>query len=57
VVLVYCEQFGTRLEALEMERRIKGWRRSKKEALICGDWKRTQQLAWGTKNPLPDYLL
>jgi putative endonuclease len=57
VVLVYCEQFGTRLEALEMERRIKGWRRSKKEALICGDWKRIQQLAWGTKNPLPDYLL
>ncbi len=57
IELVFCEQFFTRLEALEMERRIKGWRRSKKEALMRGDWKSIQQLAWGTKNPLPDYLL
>jgi predicted GIY-YIG superfamily endonuclease len=56
VELVFCETFGTRVEALEMERRIKGWSRAKKEALMRGDWKRIQQLAWGAKNPLPESL-
>jgi predicted GIY-YIG superfamily endonuclease len=56
VQLVFCEMFGSRVEALEMERRIKGWNRAKKEALIRGDWKEIQRLAWGTKNPLPEHL-
>ena len=36
VSLVWHQEFETRLEALEMERRVKGWTRAKKEALIDG---------------------
>ena len=36
VKLVWCEEMPTRYEALEAERRIKGWSRAKKEALILG---------------------
>ena len=36
VSLVWHQEFETRVEALEMERRVKGWRRAKKEALIEG---------------------
>ncbi len=45
--LVWSEQFGTRLEALESERRIKGWSRAKKLALIRGDWVEISRLAKG----------
>ena len=45
VTLVFSEQFGTRLEALEMEQRIKGWSRKKKEAMMRGDWKEVSRLA------------
>lgn len=45
VVLVWTESFGTRDEALVAERRIKGWRRAKKQALIDGDWERLKLLA------------
>ncbi|HSX54154.1 MAG TPA: GIY-YIG nuclease family protein [Sphingomonas sp.] len=38
VTLVWSQDFGSRHEALEAERRIKGWSRAKKEALIAGDW-------------------
>ncbi|MGL4314444.1 MAG: GIY-YIG nuclease family protein [Sphingomonas sp.] len=38
VTLVWSQDFPTRLEALEAERRIKPWSRAKKEALIAGDW-------------------
>jgi predicted GIY-YIG superfamily endonuclease len=38
VVLVWAEQFGDLRDAQECERRIKGWRREKKEALIGRDW-------------------
>ena len=38
VTLVWSEYVGTRIEALEAERRIKSWSRAKKEALIRGDW-------------------
>jgi len=45
--LVWSEQFATRLEALESERRIKGWSRPKKLALIRGDWAEISKLAKG----------
>ncbi|WP_236697366.1 GIY-YIG nuclease family protein [Sphingomonas sp. Leaf357] len=45
VTLVWSQQFGSRIEALETERRIKGWPRAKKMALIRGDWTRISQLA------------
>ncbi len=37
-MLVWNENFPTRIEALEAEFRIKKWSRKKKEALISGDW-------------------
>jgi predicted GIY-YIG superfamily endonuclease len=36
-VLVWCQDFSTHDEASNAERRIKGWSRAKKEALIRGD--------------------
>ncbi|AVA15946.1 GIY-YIG nuclease family protein [Sphingopyxis sp. MG] len=47
VVLVWSEEFPTRIEALASERRIKGWSRAKKMALIRGDWPRISALAKG----------
>ena len=38
VELVWAQAFPTRLEVLEAERRVGGWSRAKKEALIAGDW-------------------
>ena len=45
VTLVFSEQLGTRVEALEMEQRIKGWSRKKKEAMMRGDWEEVSRLA------------
>ncbi len=45
VKLVYCEKVETRLEALSMERQIKGWSRAKKKAMIAGDWAEVSRLA------------
>ena len=38
VELVFAEEFQLAIHAIEMERRIKGWSRAKKEALIARDW-------------------
>jgi predicted GIY-YIG superfamily endonuclease len=38
VALVWSQPCASRLEALEAERRLKGWGRAKKMALIRGDW-------------------
>jgi predicted GIY-YIG superfamily endonuclease len=43
--LVWFEDFPTRDDAFLAERRIKGWSRSKKEALINRDWERVEALA------------
>ena len=56
VCLVFSEAFSSREEALSAEQQIKGWSRKKKEAMMLGNWKEVQCLAWGTRNPLPDYL-
>src|ERR671910_2586624 len=45
VTLVYHEHFDRITDAIAAERRIKGWSRAKKEALIAGDWDRVQLLA------------
>jgi predicted GIY-YIG superfamily endonuclease len=45
VTLVWSERFATRDEAFAAERRIKGWSRAKKMALIEGDWERIKLLA------------
>jgi predicted GIY-YIG superfamily endonuclease len=38
LTLAWQEEFPTRLEALEAERKVGRWSRAKKEALIRGDW-------------------
>ena len=45
VVLVWSEHFDSITDAVLMERRLKGWSRAKKEALIRGDWAAVQTLA------------
>jgi putative endonuclease len=45
VALVWSEYFSTRHEALEAEKRIKGWTRAKKQALIDGEWGLLSELA------------
>ncbi|TGE00769.1 GIY-YIG nuclease family protein [Methylobacterium nonmethylotrophicum] len=45
VTLVYAEMFERITDAIAMERRVKGWSRAKKEALIQSDWDRLKQLA------------
>ncbi|HWH17974.1 MAG TPA: GIY-YIG nuclease family protein, partial [Allosphingosinicella sp.] len=45
VTLVWSESFPTRDEAFAAERRLKGWSRAKKEALIRADWEAVRRLA------------
>ena len=45
VALVWSESFATRDEAFAVERRVKGWSRAKKEALIARDWDALSRLA------------
>ena len=45
VTLAWAQDFPSRIEALEAERRVKGWSRAKKEALIAGDWERVSLFA------------
>jgi predicted GIY-YIG superfamily endonuclease len=45
VVLIWSEQFSTRIDAIERERQLKGWSRAKKQALIVGDWAEISRLA------------
>jgi putative endonuclease len=40
VQLVWSEYFQTRLEALTIERQLKGWSKAKKTALAAADWER-----------------
>jgi putative endonuclease len=42
---VWSEHFDRITDAIAAERKIKGWSRAKKEALITGDWAKIGQLA------------
>ena len=44
VELVWSTDFPTEHDAFLFERQIKGWTRTKKEALICGDWDGVHQI-------------
>ena len=50
LTLVYSQEFTTRVEALSAERKIKGWSRAKKEAMIDGDWAKVSGLASSRKH-------
>jgi putative endonuclease len=45
VRLVFYEVFENAVDAIVMERRLKGWSRAKKEALIRGDFEALKRLA------------
>ena len=45
VKLIYQQAFSSREDAFASERKIKGWSRKKKEAMIRGDWKEVSRLA------------
>ena len=47
VALVWSDTFPTRYEAQVAERKLKGWSRAKKLALIRGDWDSISRLAKG----------
>jgi putative endonuclease len=43
VLLVYCEMFTDYILAINTEKKIKGWSRKKKEALIEGNWEKLKE--------------
>jgi putative endonuclease len=45
VTLVYSEYFDRIVDAIAAERKVKGWSRAKKEALIANDFDRLQKLS------------
>ena len=45
VTLVHSEVFYTPIEAIHAEKRLKGWSRAKKDALVRGDWDAVRELA------------
>lgn len=45
VQLVWSDSFATRDDAFAVERKLKGWSRAKKEALMAGDWEQIRELA------------
>ena len=45
VQLVFSDEFSSMDDAIDRERQIKRWSRSKKEALIAGDWARLSELS------------
>jgi putative endonuclease len=49
VELVFYTTFGSRDEAIDAERQIKGWSRTKKQALIENDFEKIRLLAKRTK--------
>jgi len=49
VVLVWSDSFQTRDDAFVIERKLKGWSRAKKEALIASDWDSISRFARGKK--------
>lgn len=44
VELVWAEEFQDVQDAIAAERRIEGWSRAKKEALLRGDWEAISRL-------------
>lgn len=45
VELVFHQQAESRDEAFAFEKKIKGWSRKKKEALMRGNWEKVMKLA------------
>ena len=52
VELVWASEFPDAVQAIAVERQLKGWKRAKKEALIRGDWREIERLSRGA-SPRP----
>jgi predicted GIY-YIG superfamily endonuclease len=52
--LVFSQEFPSEQQAVLRERRVKGWSRAKKEALIQGDFQRLVELSRSRPSPQPD---
>jgi putative endonuclease len=52
VEVVWAEHFDLIVDAIAAERRLKGWSRAKKEAVIRGDWEALPALSQ-SRNPRP----
>ena len=52
VRLVFSQHFAVMTDAIAAERRLKGWSRAKKEALIARDWSRVALFA-SRRHPHP----
>lgn len=55
ITLVFVQEFVTRDEAFNAERKIKGWSRTKKEALILGNWRLISCLSNTKKKCIKNY--
>ena len=53
VTLVFSESFQQITDAVAAERKLKGWGRAKKEALIAGDFERLKALSKSRQRPRP----
>lgn len=45
VTFLWSQSFQTRDDAFAAERKLKGWSRAKKEAMMAGDWALVSELA------------
>ncbi len=45
IELIFSENYGSIIDAIAAERRLKGWTRAKKLAYIAGDFARLSELA------------
>ena len=45
VTFLWAQDFQTRDDAFAAERKLKGWGRAKKEAMMAGDWALVSELA------------
>jgi putative endonuclease len=45
IELVWSEHFDRIVDAIAVERKLKGWSRAKKQALIRGDWSQVRRLS------------
>ncbi|MDD9877274.1 MAG: GIY-YIG nuclease family protein [Magnetovibrio sp.] len=50
VALVYSEAFDRVTDAVAAERKLKGWSRAKKEALMRGDFETLRELSRGRRD-------
>ncbi len=50
--LMFYREFDNNLEAIAFEKRVKGWSRAKKEALISGDIAKLKELSRSKNNAM-----